>query len=77
LFKDLPAQENQRIQEAIDVTPVEDYTTKDEIVSSESANQNDANTATSSYRDHHSRHAKINRNDNVTIQNVATVKHKK
>jgi preprotein translocase subunit SecA len=28
LFKgDLPAQENQRIQEAIDVTPVEDYTT--------------------------------------------------
>ncbi|OUD36125.1 preprotein translocase subunit SecA [Flavobacterium sp. FPG59] len=74
LFKgDLPAQENQRIQEAIDVTPVEDYTTsKDEIVSSESANQEAIQTQQRQVTETITRDMpKINRNDNVTIQNVA------
>jgi preprotein translocase subunit SecA len=74
LFKgDLPAQENQRIQEAIDVTPVEDYTTsKDEIVSSESANQEAMQTQQRQVTETITRDMpKINRNDNVTIQNVA------
>ena len=74
LFKgDLPAQENQRIQEAIDVTPVEDYTTsKDEIVSSENANQQAMQTQPRQVTETITRdQPKINRNDNVTIQNVA------
>lgn len=74
LFKgDLPAQENQRIQEAIDVTPVEDYTvSKDEIVSSEAANQEAMQTQTRQVTETITRdQPKINRNDNVTIQNVA------
>ena len=74
LFKgDLPAQENQRIQEAIDVTPVEDYTTsKDEIVSSESTNQEAMQTQQRQVTETITRdNPKINRNDNVTIQNVA------
>ncbi|QZK89861.1 preprotein translocase subunit SecA [Flavobacterium sp. CHNK8] len=74
LFKgDLPAQENQRIQEAIDVTPVKDYTTsKDEIVSSESANQEAMQTQQRQVTETITRDMpKINRNDNVTIQNVA------
>ncbi|MGZ9675405.1 preprotein translocase subunit SecA [Flavobacterium sp. GNP001] len=74
LFKgDLPAQENQRVQEAIDVTPVEDYTvSKDEIVSSEAANQEAMQTQTRQVTETITRdQPKINRNDNVTIQNVA------
>ncbi|TDE07689.1 preprotein translocase subunit SecA [Flavobacterium sandaracinum] len=74
LFKgDLPAQENQQIQEAIDVTPKEDYTTsKDEIVSSEAANREAGETQQKQVTETITRDMpKINRNDNVTIQNVA------
>ncbi|MDD2673432.1 MAG: preprotein translocase subunit SecA [Flavobacterium sp.] len=74
LFKgDLPAQENQQIQEAKDVAPVEDYTTsKDEIVSSEAANREAGETQQRQVTETIVRDMpKINRNDNVTIQNVA------
>jgi preprotein translocase subunit SecA len=74
LFKgDLPAQENQQIQEAKEVAPVEDYTTsKDEIVSSEAANREAGETQQRQVTETIVRDMpKINRNDNVTIQNVA------
>lgn len=74
LFKgDLPAQENQQIQEAKEVAPVEDYTTsKDEIVSSEAANREAGQTQQRQVTETITRDMpKINRNDNVTIQNVA------
>ncbi|RDI57617.1 preprotein translocase subunit SecA [Flavobacterium glaciei] len=74
LFKgDLPAQENQQIQEAKEVAPVEDYTTsKDEIVSSETANREAGQTQQRQVTETITRDMpKINRNDNVTIQNVA------
>ena len=74
LFKgDLPAQENQQIQEAKEVAPVEDYTTsKDEIVSSEAANREAGQTQQRQVTETIVRDMpKINRNDNVTIQNVA------
>ncbi|TDD77536.1 preprotein translocase subunit SecA [Flavobacterium caseinilyticum] len=74
LFKgDLPAQENQQIQEAKEVAPVEDYTTsKDEIVSSEAANREVGQTQQRQVTETIMRDMpKINRNDNVTIQNVA------
>lgn len=74
LFKgDLPAQENQQIQEAKEVAPVEDYTTsKDEIISSEAANREAGQTQQRQVTETIVRDMpKINRNDNVTIQNVA------
>ncbi|QIH39808.1 preprotein translocase subunit SecA [Flavobacterium sp. Sr18] len=74
LFKgDLPAQENQQIQEAKEVAPVEDYTTsKDEIVSSEAANREAGETQQRQVTETIVRDMpKINRNDTVTIQNVA------
>lgn len=74
LFKgDLPAQENQQIQEAKEVAPVEDYTTsKDEIVNSETANSEAGQTQQRQVTETIIRDMpKINRNDNVTIQNVA------
>lgn len=74
LFKgDLPAQENQQIQEAKEVAPVEDYTTsKDEIISSETANREAGQTQQRQVTETIVRDMpKINRNDNVTIQNVA------
>lgn len=74
LFKgDLPAQENQQIKEAKEVAPVEDYTTsKDEIVSSEAANREAGETQQRQVTETIVRDMpKINRNDNVTIQNVA------
>lgn len=74
LFKgDLPAQENQQIQEAVDVTPREDYElSKDEIVSSEAANREAGETQQRQVTETIVRDMpKINRNDNVTIQNVA------
>lgn len=74
LFKgDLPAQENQQIQEAKEVAPVEDYTTsKDEIISSEAANREAGQTQQRQVTETIVRDTpKINRNDNVTIQNVA------
>ena len=74
LFKgDLPAQENQRIQEAIDVAPREDYElNKDEIPSSEEANREAGQTQPRQVTETITRDMpKINRNDNVTVQNVA------
>ena len=74
LFKgDLPAQENQQIQEAKEVAPLEDYTTsKDEIVSSEAANREAGETQQRQVTETIVRDMpKINRNDTVTIQNVA------
>ncbi|WP_426092479.1 preprotein translocase subunit SecA [Flavobacterium sp. DSR3-2] len=74
LFKgDLPAQENQQIQEAKEVAPVEDYTTsKDEIISSEASNREAGQTQQRQVTETIVRDMpKINRNDNVTIQNVA------
>ena len=74
LFKgDLPAQENQQIQEAVDVTPREDYElSKDEIVSSEAANREAGETQQRQITETITRDMpKINRNDTVTIQNVA------
>ena len=74
LFKgDLPAQENQQIQEAVDVTPREDYElSKDEIVSSEAANREAGETQQRQVTETIVRDMpKINRNDTVTIQNVA------
>ena len=74
LFKgDLPAQENQHIKEAREIAPVEDYTTsKDEILNSESANREAGQTQQRQVTETIVRDMpKINRNDNVTIQNVA------
>ena len=74
LFKgDLPAQENQRIQEAIDVAPREDYElNKDEIPNSEAANREAGQTQPRQITETFTRDMpKINRNDNVTVQNVA------
>ena len=74
LFKgDLPAQENQHIKEAREIAPVEDYTTsKDEIPNSESANREAGQTQQRQVTETIVRDMpKINRNDNVTIQNVA------
>ena len=74
LFKgDLPAQENQRIQEAIDVAPREDYElNKDEIPNSEAANREAGQTQPRQITETITRDMpKINRNDNVTVQNVA------
>jgi preprotein translocase subunit SecA len=75
LFKgDLPARENQHIQEAKEVRQQEDYqTSKDEIVSSEAANQEAGQTQQRQVTETIVRDMpKINRNDTVTIQNVAS-----
>ena len=74
LFKgDLPAQENQQIQEAKEVRQQDDYQlSKDEIVSSEAANREAGQTQQKQVTETITRDMpKINRNDNVTIQNVA------
>ena len=74
LFKgDLPAQEDQKIREARDAEPVEDYTTsKDEIVSSETANREAGQTQQRQVTETIVRDMpKINRNDTVKVQNVA------
>ncbi|RTY87827.1 preprotein translocase subunit SecA [Flavobacterium sp. RSP15] len=74
LFKgDLPAQENQQIQEAKEVRQQDDYQlSKDEIVSSEAANREAGQTQQRQVTETIVRDMpKINRNDNVTIQNVA------
>ncbi|WP_070786711.1 preprotein translocase subunit SecA [Flavobacterium crassostreae] len=77
LFKgDLPAQQNQQIQEAKEVTTKENYqTSKDEIPNSESANAEAGQTQQRQVTETIVRDMpKINRNDNVTIQQVATGK---
>ncbi|WP_367751882.1 preprotein translocase subunit SecA [Flavobacterium sp. WC2430] len=74
LFKgDLPAQQNQKIQEAVEVRQKEDYKlSKDEIPSSEVANKEAGETQQRQVTETIVRDMpKINRNDNVTIQNVA------
>ena len=74
LFKgDLPAQENQQIQEAKEVRQQDDYQlSKDEIVSSEAANREAGQTQQRQVTETITRDMpKINRNDTVTIQNVA------
>ena len=74
LFKgDLPAQENQQIQEAKEVRQQEEYQlSKDEIPNSESANREAGETQQRQVTETIVRDMpKINRNDNVTIQNVA------
>ena len=78
LFKgDLPAQENQRIQEAKELErPKEDYQlNKDEIENSESINREAGQTQARQVTETIVRdQPKINRNDTVTIQEVATGK---
>jgi preprotein translocase subunit SecA len=74
LFKgDLPQQTAPAIQEAKQVKVKENYkTSKDEIVSSESANQEAGQTQQRQVTETIVRdQPKINRNDTVTIQNVA------
>ncbi|WP_369753398.1 preprotein translocase subunit SecA [Flavobacterium sp. WC2409] len=74
LFKgDLPAQQNQKIQEAVEVRQKEDYKlSKDEVPNSESANREAGETQQRQVTETIVRDMpKINRNDNVTIQNVA------
>ncbi|WP_291102151.1 MULTISPECIES: preprotein translocase subunit SecA [unclassified Flavobacterium] len=74
LFKgDLPQQTEPAIQEAKEVRQKENYkTSKDEIVSSESANREAGETQQRQVTETIVRDApKINRNDTVTIQNVA------
>jgi preprotein translocase subunit SecA len=74
LFKgDLPQQTEPAIQEAKVVRQKENYkTSKDEIVSSESANQEAGETQQRQVTETIVRdQPKINRNDTVTIQNVA------
>jgi preprotein translocase subunit SecA len=74
LFKgDLPQQKAPAIQEAKQVKIKENYkTSKDEIVSSESANQEAGQTQQRQVTETIVRdQPKINRNDTVTIQNVA------
>ena len=74
LFKgDLPQQAAPTIQEAKIVRPKEDYkTTKDEIISSENANKEAGQTQQRQVTETIVRdQPKINRNDTVTIQNVA------
>jgi preprotein translocase subunit SecA len=74
LFKgDLPQQNAPAIQEAKQVRQKEKYTeTKDEIVSSESANREAGQTQQRQVTETIVRdQPKINRNDTVTIQNVA------
>ncbi len=71
LFKgDLPQQQAPAIQEAKEVRQKEDYTTsKDEIVSSESANREAGQTQQRQVTETIVRdQPKINRNDTVTIQ---------
>ena len=77
LFKgDLPQQQAPAIQEAKEVRQKEDYTTsKDEIVSSESANREAGQTQQRQVTETIVRdQPKINRNDTVTIKQVATGK---
>jgi preprotein translocase subunit SecA len=74
LFKgDLPQQQAPKIQEAKQVRQKEKYTeTKDEIVSSETANKEAGQTQQRQVTETIVRdQPKINRNDTVTIQNVA------
>ena len=74
LFKgDLPQQQAPAIKEAKEVRQKEKYTeTKDEIVSSESANREAGQTQQRQVTETIVRdQPKINRNDTVTIQNVA------
>jgi preprotein translocase subunit SecA len=74
LFKgDLPQQQAQAIQEAKQVRQKGNYTeSKDEIVSSESANREAGQTQQRQVTETIVRdQPKINRNDTVTIQNVA------
>ena len=74
LFKgDLPQQNVPAIKEAKEVRQKENYkTSKDEIVSSESANQEAGQTQQRQITETIVRNQpKINRNDTVTIQNVA------
>jgi preprotein translocase subunit SecA len=77
LFKgDLPAQENQQIQEAKEVRQKEDFKlSKDEIPNSESANREAGETQQRQITETIVRDMpKINRNDNVTVKQVATGK---
>ncbi|MBP6588090.1 MAG: preprotein translocase subunit SecA, partial [Flavobacterium sp.] len=77
LFKgDLPQQQAPAIQEAKEVRQKDDYTTsKDEIVSSESANREAGQTQQRQVTETIVRdQPKINRNDTVTIKQVATGK---
>ncbi|NRS90800.1 preprotein translocase subunit SecA [Flavobacterium sp. 7E] len=77
LFKgDLPAQQNQQIQEAKEVVQKEDYqTSKDEIVNSEKANREAGETQQRPVTETIVRDMpKINRNDTVTLKQVATGK---
>jgi preprotein translocase subunit SecA len=74
LFKgDLPQQQAPAIQEAKQVRKKENYTeSKDEIVSSESSNKEAGQTQQRQVTETIVRdQPKINRNDTVTIQNVA------
>ncbi|WP_395059734.1 hypothetical protein, partial [Flavobacterium sp.] len=74
LFKgDLPAQQNQQIQEAKEVRQKEDYKlSKDEIPNSENENREAGETQQRQVTETIVRDMpKINRNDTVTIQNVA------
>jgi preprotein translocase subunit SecA len=74
LFKgDLPQQTTAPIQEAKQITKKENYkTSKDEVVSSESANKEAGQTQQRQITETIVRdQPKINRNDTVTIQNVA------
>ena len=74
LFKgDLPAQQNQQIQEAKEVRQKDEYqTSKDEITNSEAANREAGQTQQRQVTETIVRDMpKINRNDTVTIQNVA------
>ena len=86
LFKgDLPAQQNQQIQEAKEVRQQEDYQlSKDEIPNSESINREAGDSSASEQAKQTEQRQvtetivrdmpKINRNDNVTIKEVATGK---
>jgi preprotein translocase subunit SecA len=74
LFKgDLPQQQVPAIQEAKQIRQKDNYTeSKDEIVSSESANKEAGQTQQRQVTETIVRdQPKINRNDTVTIQNVA------
>jgi preprotein translocase subunit SecA len=86
LFKgDLPAQQNQQIQEAKEVRQQEEYQlSKDEIPNSESINREAGDSSASEQAKQTEQRQvtetivrdmpKINRNDNVTIKEVATGK---
>lgn len=77
LFKgDLPAQQNQQIKEAKEVRQKEDYKlTKDEIPNSENINHEAGETQQRQVTETIVRDMpKINRNDTVTVKQIATGK---